>query len=122
VPAYDKYPEKAPGSRFDGETGESVPLDQPESHQEVVAQYYLHPEAKVYNGDHLNNGVTRRRHIVATAVEHFGKDANKWDEQHYLASVLDDRTEYGTSPEGCEQVIDAVLQAAAPVRLRRRRA
>jgi len=92
VPAYDKDPEKATGSRFDGETGESVPLDQLESHQEVVARYHLHPEAKVHNGDHLNNGKTRRRHIVATAVEHIGKEENKWEEQHYLGLVLDART------------------------------
>jgi hypothetical protein len=77
VPAYDKDPEKATGSRFDSETGESVPLYQLESREEVVAQYHLHPEAKVYDGDHLNNGVTRRRHIVATVVEHIGKEANK---------------------------------------------
>ena len=77
MPAYDKDPEKATGSRFDGETGESVPLDQLESQKEVVALYHLHPEAKVHDGDHLNNGLTRRRHIVATAVEHIGKEANK---------------------------------------------
>jgi autonomous glycyl radical cofactor GrcA len=74
--SFDKDPEKAAGSRFDGETGESAPLDQLESHKEVVTQYHLHPEAKVHNGDHLNNGVTRRRHIVATAVEHIRKEEN----------------------------------------------
>jgi hypothetical protein len=97
-------------------------LDQLESHQEVGSQYHLHPDAKVHNGDHLSNGVARRRYIVPATVKHIGKEANKWEEQHYLASVLNDRTEYGTLSEDCERFIDAVVQAAAPARLRRRRA
>ncbi len=51
------------------------------TYEGALAQYYLHPEAKFQNGDYLDSGVTRRRHIFATVVEHIGKEANRWEEQ-----------------------------------------
>jgi hypothetical protein len=89
-----------------------VPSEQLKSYEEALAQYHLHPEAKFHNGDYLDCDVTRRRHIRATAVEHIGKEANRWEEQYYLGLDLDAQTEYGTSPKDCERVIDAVTQAA----------
>jgi hypothetical protein len=68
--------------------------------------------SKFHNGDYLDRGVTRRRHIVATAVEHLGKEANRWEEQYYLMLELNAQTEYGTSPEDCQRSMNAVAQAA----------
>ncbi len=36
-----------------------------------------------------------RRHIRATAVEHIGKEANRWEERFYLGLNLEAQTEYG---------------------------
>jgi hypothetical protein len=89
-----------------------VPTEQLGSCQEALVQYHLHLEANFHNGDYLDCGVTLRRHVVATTVEHIGKEANRWEEQYYLGLSLDAQTEYGTSPEDCERAIDAVAQAA----------
>jgi hypothetical protein len=48
--------------------------------------------------------------MVALAVEHIGKEANRWVEQYYLGLDLVAQTEYATSPEDCEQVIGAVAK------------
>jgi hypothetical protein len=53
--------------------------------------------AKFHNDDYLDYGVTHRRHIVAAAVEHMGKEANRWEEQYYLGLDLETHTVYGTS-------------------------
>jgi hypothetical protein len=66
-------------SCFDRETGEPVPSEHLKTYQEALVQYHLHPEAKFHNGDYLDSGVASRRHIVATAVEHIGKEANRWE-------------------------------------------
>jgi hypothetical protein len=49
-----------------------------------LAQYHLCPEAKFLNGDFCDRGLTERRHVIATQLVHIGKEANKWEEQHFL--------------------------------------
>jgi transcriptional regulator with XRE-family HTH domain len=56
--------------------------------------------------------VTRRRHIHVTAVEHIGKEANRWEEQLYLGLDLGALTEYGLSPEGRERALQATRRVA----------
>ena len=97
---------------FDRQSGGRVPTEQLGTYQEALVQYHLHSEANFHNGDYLDCGVTLRRHAVATAVEHIGKEANRWEEQYHLGLSLDAQTEYGASPEDCERAIDAVAQAA----------
>jgi transcriptional regulator with XRE-family HTH domain len=76
-----------------------------------LAQYHLHPESKFHNGDYLDSGVTHRRHIRATAVEHIGKEANRWEEQFYLGLDLEAQTEYGLAPDDRERILKVVRQA-----------
>jgi hypothetical protein len=78
------------------------------NYQESLAQYHLHPEAKFDNGDYLDSGVTRWHHIIATAVEHIGKETNRWEEQLYLGLDLEAQTEYGTAPYDHEQILTFV--------------
>jgi hypothetical protein len=56
-------------------------------------------------------GVTRRRHIRATAVEHSGKEANRWEEQLYLGLDIEALTEYGTAPSDHERILKLVRRA-----------
>jgi transcriptional regulator with XRE-family HTH domain len=53
-----------------------------------------------------------RRHIRATAVEHIGKEANRWEEQFYLGPDLDAQTEYGIAPSDYERMINIVRRAS----------
>ena len=66
---------------------------------------------KFHNGDYLNCGVTGRGHNLATAVEHIGKEANRWEEQFYLGLDLEAQTEYGISPEDYPRIIESLAWA-----------
>ncbi len=111
VSPYERDPEKAAEVCFDRDTGELVPRDYLKSYQEALAQYHLHPEAKFLDGDYVDSGVTSRRHIFATAIEHIGKEANRWEEQFYLGFDLDAQTEYGTPPEDQERILSVIRRA-----------
>jgi len=111
VSAYDTDPSKAAQGCFDRETGEPVSPEDLKSYQEALAEYHLHPEAKFHNGDYLDHGVTRRRHILVTAVEYIGKEANRWEEQYYLGLDLDAQTKYGSAPDDHERVLKVVRLA-----------
>jgi hypothetical protein len=59
----------------------------------------LRPEAKFLNGDFLDRGRTERRHVIATEIVHIGKEANRWEEQHFLGADEDAEIEYGSDQE-----------------------
>ena len=65
------------------------------TYAEALAQYHLRPEAKFLNGDFCDRGRTERRHGIATQLVHIGKEANKWEEQHFLGEDEDAEIEYG---------------------------
>ena len=67
---------------------------------------------KFGGGDYTDRGVTTRRHIVTTAVEHIGKEANRWEEQFYLGLDLEAQTEYGISPEDYSRIVEALARAS----------
>ena len=52
-----------------------------------------------------------RRHIVATAVEHIGKEANRWEEQYFLGLDLQAQTEYGIAPGDRERILEILVRA-----------
>lgn len=111
VSPYEKNPERAAEACFDRNTGEPIARNHLKSYQETLAQYHLHPEAKFHNGDYVNYGVTNRRHIFATAVEHIGKEANRWEEQFHLGLDSETQIEYGTAPEDRKRILDVVRLA-----------
>jgi hypothetical protein len=111
VSAYDKDPRKAAAGCFDRETGEPVTEDRLLSYREALAQYHLHPEAKFHGGDYTDRGVTSRRHVIASTVEHIGKEANRWEEQFYVGLDLEAQTEYGIAPEDTERILGCLRVA-----------
>jgi hypothetical protein len=74
-----------------------------------LAQYHLRPEAKFLNGDFFDRGQTERRHVIAVQILHIGKEANKWEEQHFLGADEDAEIEYGVA--GSESLLDAKIRA-----------
>src|SRR5262245_40232359 len=85
---------------FDRETGKPVDSDLLSTYRSVLAQYHLSPESKFLNGEPFDSGPTQRRHVVVAAIHHIGKEANKWEEQHYLGFDEGEQIEYGSGPEG----------------------
>src|SRR5262249_8856508 len=81
------------------------------TYRQALAQYHLHPEAKFHHGDYLDRGPTARRHIEVTAIEHIGKEANRWEEQLYLGLDPEAQIAYGTTPEDRERLRGSVLRA-----------
>jgi transcriptional regulator with XRE-family HTH domain len=96
---------------FDRLTGEAVPQESLKTYEEALAQYHLHPEAKFRNGDYVDRGPTSRRHVLATSLEHIGKEANRWEEQFHLGLDVAAQTKYGPSSQGRHRVLNALVQA-----------
>ncbi|MDP9440315.1 MAG: helix-turn-helix transcriptional regulator, partial [Actinomycetota bacterium] len=111
VSAYDKDLAKAAAGCFNRQTGEAVPQEFLKTYQEALAQYHLHPEAKFHNGDYVDSGPTSRRHVLATAPEHIGKEANRWEEQYHLGLDAAAQTEYGLSLQGRDRSLEVLIQA-----------
>jgi hypothetical protein len=81
-------------------TGKAIPANELKTYAEALAQYHLRPEAKFLNGDFCDRGRTERRHVVATQLLHIGKEANKWEEQHFLGEDEEAEIEYGVDENG----------------------
>jgi predicted transcriptional regulator len=96
---------------FDRETGKKVSKTKLRTYQESIAQYHLHPETKFLNGDFLDKGKTQRHHVVVNIIQHIGKEANKWEEQHFLGTNPEEQLEYGITPEQKEEQLKTVLKA-----------
>ncbi len=111
VSAYDKNLDEAAAGCFDRQTGVWVSSESLKTYEEALAQYHLHPEAKFHNGDYVDSGPTSRRHVLATAPEHIGKEANRWEEQFHLGLDAAAQTEYGPSPQGRDRSLQALVQA-----------
>jgi transcriptional regulator with XRE-family HTH domain len=108
---YDSDPAAAARACFDRLTGRPVPAQALKTYRQVLAQYHLHPEAKFHGGDFLDAGATERRHIHVAAVEHIGKEANRWEEQLYLGEDPEAQVVYGTTSEDRERLRGSVLRA-----------
>jgi hypothetical protein len=72
---------KAVANCFDRETGRHVPKSMLKTYRQSISAYHLHPESKFHNGDYLDRGTTRRRHVYAANVRNIGKEANEWEAQ-----------------------------------------
>ncbi len=111
VAPYDPDPAAAARACFDRLTGRPVPAGALKTYRQALAQYHLHPEAKFHHADYLDAGVTDRRHVVVEAVEHIGKEANRWEEQLYLGEDPEAQIVYGTTPEDRERLRGTLLRA-----------
>jgi hypothetical protein len=108
VSAFNKNIREGAKAAFDRETGKPVPASLLMTYAEALAQYHLRPEAKFLNGDFCDRGRTERRHVIATQIVHIGKEANKWEEQHFLGEDEDAEIEYGAA-DGAES-LDAKIR------------
>jgi plasmid maintenance system antidote protein VapI len=81
------------------------------SYREVLAQYHLHPESKFRNGDYLDRGITIRRHVEAVCINYIGKEANRWEEQHFLGIDAGAQINYGPGQEGASEFVELVRAA-----------
>ncbi len=111
VATFDLDPVVAAERCFDRVTGARVPRQNLKTYRQALAQYHLHPEAKFADADFTDAGPTTRRHVRAVAVEHIGKEANRWEEQLYLGEDPETQIVYGAAPEDRERLRGNVLRA-----------
>jgi hypothetical protein len=109
IAAFNRNIHEAAKSTFDRETGKPILASELKTYAEALAQYHLRPEAKFLNGDYCDRGRTERRHVVATQIVHIGKEANKWEERHFLGEDEEAEIEYGTAESASS--LDAKIRA-----------
>jgi hypothetical protein len=105
---FEKDPKRVAKFAFDRDTGKPVPADQLKTYQQALAQYHLHPEDKFLNGDYLDRGTTKRRHVRVTGIQYIGKESNKWEEQYYFGFNEEDQIIYGARPATRKSIARAV--------------
>jgi hypothetical protein len=114
------YPDRAEATRhvFNRLTGGPIQAMELKSYDEALAQFHLHPEAKFLNADFTDAGITGRRHVLVTHVEHIGKEANRWDEQLHLGADPSARTSYGVAPDDLVRCKGRITASAGRHRVR----
>jgi hypothetical protein len=98
IAPYSQTSKEASARAFDRETGKPIPANELKTYAQALTQFHLRPEAKFENGDYLDHGHTRRRHVQAAQVNYIGKEANRWEEQFFLGMDEDAAIEYGADP------------------------
>ena len=97
IAPFTRDPMQAALAAFDRDTGHAIPHQKLKTFRQVLAQYHLQPEAKFLNGNYLDRGVTKRRHVHVTGIQHIGKEANKLEEQMVLGINDEANPDYGAS-------------------------
>jgi hypothetical protein len=95
---------------FDRITGALVQTVDLQTYREALAQYHLHPESKFLNGNFVDHGTTRRRHIRVSAIRYIGKEANEIDRQQMLGADSELDPEDGLSADSVAQIWDALTE------------
>lgn len=95
VTTYGRNRQQALAQAFDRNTGRVVSPEELQTYSEALASYHLHPESKFLNGDYLDRGTTRRRHVSVLAVTHIGKESHDWERQAFLGVHADSIVDYG---------------------------
>lgn len=97
IAPFEKNGRKATATVFDRETGKPVDPSILRTYAEALAQYHISPESKFLNGDFLDRGTTRRRHVFVTHIQHIGKEADDWEQRAALSQTADMQVDYGVS-------------------------
>jgi hypothetical protein len=96
-------------------TRQPIPESDLLTYAEVLAQYHLHPETKFEDGDYLDSGPTRRRHVAPLGpIGNIGKEANLWEQQAFTGADPSAQIQYGSGPRDLEayrQIIAGRLAA-----------
>lgn len=95
IALYGRDLEQAVQTAFDRDSGRAVSAHRLKSYADALSSYHIHPESKFLNGDYLDGGTTRRRHVRVTAVQHIGKEANDWERQAMLGLNPEAQPIYG---------------------------
>ncbi|MBD3677970.1 MAG: hypothetical protein HUJ27_06145 [Rhodobacteraceae bacterium] len=77
IAPFERNATRAVDLAFDRITGASVNVNQLKTYAEALAQFHMSTEDKFENGDFMDRGPTRRRHVFVETVGLIGKEANK---------------------------------------------
>ena len=97
IAPFDSDHRKAALMAFDRVTGHPIPQKSLRSYADALAQYHISPESKFQNGDFMDRGTTRRRHVRAMDVVHIGKEAYDWERQAHIGFSKYSQINYGVA-------------------------
>lgn len=89
-------------------TREPVGQEWLRTYAETLRGYHRHPEAKFLDGDYLDRGPTRRRHVLVRTVEDIGKEADKWDDEEPLSADNEFTVSYGVSEPDRASMLEVI--------------
>ncbi|HTR14232.1 MAG TPA: hypothetical protein VMI72_13515, partial [Roseiarcus sp.] len=97
VSPYNRDPYRMLPRIRDRVTREPVEVEWLRTYAETLRGYHRHPEAKFLDGDYMDRGPTRRRHVLVKGIEDIGKEADKWDDEEPLSADNEFTISYGVS-------------------------
>ncbi|KRC80214.1 hypothetical protein [Sphingomonas sp. Root241] len=106
---YDRDPRLAAEHAFDRRHRDiKIPPRWLISYADALADYHLQPETKFRGGEKRgNSGPLERRHIIGTAAQMIGKEAEGWEEQLYVGED-DAAISYGLTPEARAGLVESI--------------
>jgi hypothetical protein len=108
VAPYDIDPVKAASTCFDRDTGLTIPARVLKAYKDALGSFHLRPEHKFQNGNYLDRGITKRRHVKPITIRQIGKESNRWQEKYYLGSEEDGNIGYGSAPQDTKAFNDTL--------------
>jgi hypothetical protein len=75
------------------------------TYRRALAQYHLRPEMKFRNGDYVDRGFTKRRHVDVAGIRYIGKEANRLEEQYFMGLQPDAQVDYGLGRVGLDELL-----------------
>lgn len=112
VAPFHPDPVQAVARAFDRQTGEPVSIEGLKTYADALKNYPYRQESKFLNGEALQRGTTRPRHVIASEIHYIGKEADRWEEEFLIGAGFDPMTRYGCNPDDDAGLFHAIREAA----------
>ncbi|MBL8570040.1 MAG: hypothetical protein JNK84_13300 [Phreatobacter sp.] len=110
IAPYSRNPQDAAANCFDRVTGQPIAAHRLKTYRRALAQYHLRPEMKFRNGDYVDRGFTKRRHVNVVGIRYIGKEANRLEEQYFMGLQPDAQVDYGLGRDGLDELLTEIRE------------
>lgn len=108
IAPFDRDGAKAAALVFDRNTGKPISISSLRTYSEALRQYHISSEAKFLNGDFLDEGTTKRRHVHVVNFQHIGKEADDWERLAFLGKQAGSAIDYHAQTNVLQKVTSLI--------------